>query len=75
MHQFEKEFLGKLWYEHFKIFLWSSDSNCLTVFVDFAKKQEARYEEDLIQLKGYKIAVDADLLLSKVKECSVLKSI
>jgi hypothetical protein len=33
---------------------------------------DAKFDEDLGELKGFKIAIDADLLLSKVKDCNVL---
>ena len=43
--------------------------------VDFANNKKALYTEDLRELKNFKVAFDADLLLSKVTKSNALKSI
>jgi len=44
-------------------------------FQDLAKTHDALFEEDLNALRGYKVAFDAELLLSKVTRSNPLKSL
>ena len=64
---YESNFQGKKHY---------SDSNFwFTSWIDFARQKGALHTENLDALRQFKVAIDAELLLSKVTKSNALKSI
>lgn len=47
----------------------------INYFVELITNTNASYQEFLAELDGFKVAIDADLLLSKVKVHSAAKSL
>ena len=63
----ETNFQGKKHYSDSKFWFKS--------YADFARQKGALHTENLDALRQFKVAIDADLLLSKVTKSNALKSI